>query len=307
MDVQLRRGWVVLSTLLLVPVAACRFDSSSVSKVVVDDAGQWEPQWAPLSPRRKASLAPNDAGRQPLDTGAAPTPRVEAPARTSGDRDAAMDEDDAGIGQKTDAGTGACPQAGKAEPETCNLRDDDCDDKIDELCQCSVEQRLNCYEGDAARLGVGVCRAGVLRCDDGLLGACEGAVLPSAELCNGLDDDCNGVVDDGFALDEDDQNCGVCGNVCATGQHCCSGRCVDTAGTDVRNCGSCGAVCTGGAVPGCCAGKCVDFSTDQTCGACDNACGLLKLGGGFLCTCKLTDNGPACVAEMGMDEWMICR
>lgn len=35
-----------------------------------------------------------------------------------------------------------------------------------------------------------------------------------AETCNGLDDDCDGVIDNGFNLQEDPSNCGVCGRVC---------------------------------------------------------------------------------------------
>jgi len=38
--------------------------------------------------------------------------------------------------------------------------------------------------------------------------------LPGTEICNGLDDDCDGVVDDGFDLQNDPNNCGSCGHVC---------------------------------------------------------------------------------------------
>jgi rhamnogalacturonan endolyase len=57
-------------------------------------------------------------------------------------------------------------------------------------------------------------------CDDS-----DGAVHPgAAEACNGLDDDCDGAVDEDFELQSDPQHCGACGNVCAPAQ--ATGRCV---------------------------------------------------------------------------------
>jgi hypothetical protein len=50
----------------------------------------------------------------------------------------------------------------------------------------------------------------------------------ATELCNGVDDDCNGRVDDGFDLSTDEQNCGACGTVCAMDNavsECVLGRC----------------------------------------------------------------------------------
>ena len=45
---------------------------------------------------------------------------------------------------------------------------------------------------------VGACRKGTEKCVDGAWSKkCDGAVLASAESCNGVDDDCNGGIDDG--------------------------------------------------------------------------------------------------------------
>ena len=45
------------------------------------------------------------------------------------------------------------------------------------------------------------------------------------ELCNGLDDDCDALTDETFALDTDDLNCGVCGRACPGGAGCRLGAC----------------------------------------------------------------------------------
>ncbi|HMT36561.1 MAG TPA: putative metal-binding motif-containing protein, partial [Chitinophagaceae bacterium] len=35
-----------------------------------------------------------------------------------------------------------------------------------------------------------------------------------SEICNTIDDDCDGIVDEGFNLNTDVNNCGFCGNAC---------------------------------------------------------------------------------------------
>src|SRR6185503_13172401 len=50
--------------------------------------------------------------------------------------------------------------------------------------------------------------------DGGSGGNDGGPCLPSPEVCNHLDDDCDGTPDDGFNLQGDPSNCGDCGVVC---------------------------------------------------------------------------------------------
>ncbi|MDX9722025.1 MAG: MopE-related protein [Myxococcota bacterium] len=101
---------------------------------------------------------------------------------------------------------GVC-SAGAASEELCNGADDDCDGFIDEdlvPLECSVSNQFGTCVADEQCLGF----AG-WQCP---------APEPMLESCNGLDDDCNGMVDDGFA---DEQglyvaraHCGACNNDC---------------------------------------------------------------------------------------------
>jgi hypothetical protein len=156
-----------------------------------------------------------DAGVRPQSTpqGSAGA-RSEYPAR----------DDDAGPAPRDAGPANACEPVSMSAPDACNGRDDDCDGKVDEDCFCSGSQSVECYDGPAGTRDVGRCRAGQRHCEGGVWGACSGAVVPQAESCNGIDDDCNGVVDDGFALDSDPQHCGSCETVCTAGRlpGCCA-------------------------------------------------------------------------------------
>jgi hypothetical protein len=49
--------------------------------------------------------------------------------------------------------------------------------------------------------------------------------VPSPEVCDNLDNDCDGIVDQPFNLLEDSLNCGICGHACQQGQFCERGFC----------------------------------------------------------------------------------
>ncbi|MDI1482933.1 MopE-related protein [Polyangium sp. y55x31] len=99
-------------------------------------------------------------------------------------------------------GTGGQGGAGGATcmptDEVCDGLDNDCDQDVDEDCPCVEGQTQSCYSGVAGTQGIGACTAGQQKCDlNGKWSKCVGEVVPKTqESCNGIDDDCNGSVDD---------------------------------------------------------------------------------------------------------------
>ncbi len=80
--------------------------------------------------------------------------------------------------------------------EDCDGRDNNCNGQIDEGCACTPGQTRSCFNGPPAAAGVGICHAGIITCQSsGRWSACSGSINPAAEVCNGLDDDCDGEVD----------------------------------------------------------------------------------------------------------------
>lgn len=86
------------------------------------------------------------------------------------------------------------------------------EDRSAEGCPCLGGARHVCYSGAEPTLDVGMCRAGVQRCRGEAWGACEGEVAPVRERCNGDDDDCDGLADEGVL-----SPCGGCDGTCNGG------------------------------------------------------------------------------------------
>lgn len=85
----------------------------------------------------------------------------------------------------------------RSAPEICgNGRDDDCDLTLDNGCpvDCAGTGTMPCGSD------TGECVAGVQSCVAGRWGACSGGTGPTMEICDGLDNDCNGTADDGVRL-----------------------------------------------------------------------------------------------------------
>ena len=71
---------------------------------------------------------------------------------------------------------------------------------IDGAPLCHEQDTRSCSSPGNPLLGA--CRAGLQTCTGGAWGACMGEILPAAvEPCNGIDDNCNGMTDEGCAAD----------------------------------------------------------------------------------------------------------
>ncbi len=95
----------------------------------------------------------------------------------------------------------ACDITGGAPAqEDCNAWDDDCDDEVDEGLVA------RCYTGPAGTQNIGECSPGESVCRMGRWGGelnnvfidgyCIDEVVPVEEVCNHLDDDCDGDIDE---------------------------------------------------------------------------------------------------------------
>jgi streptogramin lyase len=81
--------------------------------------------------------------------------------------------------------------------EDCDGVDNNCDGATDEGCSCNVDDVIPCYGGPDGTEGVGLCAGGAQVCENGELTDCQNQIIPEAELCDGLDQDCDGVDDNG--------------------------------------------------------------------------------------------------------------
>ena len=95
------------------------------------------------------------------------------------------------------------------DPEMCNNYDEDCDVLVDE------NLTRPCYTGPEDTLGVGACSPGQQVCNAGqwygegpnnnrVVDLCGNETVPSEEICDGADNDCDGITDFGEEIPETD-------------------------------------------------------------------------------------------------------
>ncbi len=150
------------------------------------------------------------------------------------------------------------PNISQLATEICDMVDNDCDSMVDEYVQLSSwpDVDLDGY-GDVAATPDIVCVVPSSRanqggdCDDHAIG-----VHPLAtELCNGVDDDCDGTTDEGASV-----ACAAAGST----MECIRGACV------VTGCDPLHFDCNGAAGDGCEASLC---DQSDRCGVCGVSCG----------------------------------
>ncbi|MRG94857.1 MopE-related protein [Polyangium spumosum] len=133
-------------------------------------------------------------------------------------------------------------------PETCNTIDDDCDGQADEGYGTGVD----CSDG------IGVCQVyGKIVCDGPESTKCSAmANGPGSELCDGMDNDCDGEVDEDLGL----------GDACTSGLGECQA-------SGVNVCGAQGAVVCSGTAGTPVFEVCFDGLDNDCEGTVDNGCG----------------------------------
>jgi putative metal-binding protein len=136
------------------------------------------------------------------------TPIAEVCNGSDDDCDGGTDEDfgtvTCGIGacqvtieECVDGEAQVCIPGDPAPSEMCEGTDDDCDGDIDEGCLCLDGNTQPCYSGSPMSQNVGECHDGTQTCAGGQWGPCLGDVTPLPEVCDGLDNDCEGTPDQG--------------------------------------------------------------------------------------------------------------
>ncbi len=169
---------------------------------------------------------------------------------------------------------------------------------------CAPGESRQCYSGPSGTDGVGACTHGFATCSaDGEWSSCEGQRLPGDEICDGLDNNCNGEVDEGLR-----NACGGCATLeaeplspCNEGGERCSAWLCE--GTERVRCHAAAEVmskgCTNvdgcGGTYACNAGKVVCSA------AAKNECGLC--GGRSLDGKK----GSSCTGPNGCPGVMVCN
>jgi hypothetical protein len=120
---------------------------------------------------------------------------------------------------------------GDQDVELCNDADDDCDLLADETFP--VEEACDGPDSDECPEGQNVCN----QAGDGV--DCDDDTGDTVEVCNNLDDDCDGPTDEDFDLQNDPDTCGGCLIQCTNPNgevDCQGGDCAPTCNANTQDC-----------------------------------------------------------------------
>ena len=144
-----------------------------------------------------------------VDEGCGPTciPQVEICDGKDNDCDKDIDEGyvsvscgsnigECSYGQtKCSGGKVSCSGGQGPTKEICDNKDNNCDTIVDNFSEPCYPAASGCTLATASCTGI--CKIGIKLCLKGSFGSCLGYQGPKAEVCNGLDDNCNGQIDEG--------------------------------------------------------------------------------------------------------------
>ncbi len=78
--------------------------------------------------------------------------------------------------------------------------DNNCNGQVDENCTCTPGEVQSCFAAYPGYDGIGTCQRGHQTCffetDYGYWGPCEGSILPTPEVCDLADNNCNSCIDE---------------------------------------------------------------------------------------------------------------
>lgn len=127
------------------------------------------------------------------------------------------------------AGVGGCYLAEPAE--RCNSVDDDGDGLIDE--DFPVGKPCDGSDSDACTDATLACAPGGFEVE------CVDSGEEHLEICNAVDDNCDGDIDEGFEIERDIENCGGCGLACVNRNgptECSAGACEFSCDPGAQDC-----------------------------------------------------------------------